>query len=83
MIFLSISALLSHWRKKPFQMVFMVLSLSVASALWSGVAIINEQARNSYNKAGEIFEQSQTPLIISSTDTFLPDNLFAKFLTPF
>ena len=57
----------------------MVLSLSVASALWSGVAIINEQARNSYNKAGEIFEQSQTPLIISSTDTFLPDNLFAKF----
>ena len=79
MIFLSISALLSHWRKKPFQMVFMLLSLSVASALWSGVAIINEQARNSYNKAGEIFEQSQTPLIISSTDTFLPDNLFAKF----
>ena len=52
MIFLSISALLSHWRKKPFQMVFMLLSLSVASALWSGVAIINEQARNSYNKAG-------------------------------
>ncbi len=46
-----LAALLSHWRRKPFQLVTLVLGLSLATALWSGVQAINAEARKSYSDA--------------------------------
>ena len=48
------AALLSHWRRKPFQLFTLVLGLSLATALWSGVQAINAEARKSYGEAADI-----------------------------
>ncbi len=47
-------ALLSHWRRRPFQLVTFLLGLSLATALWSGVQAINAEARKSYAEAASI-----------------------------
>ncbi|MDJ0826784.1 MAG: FtsX-like permease family protein [Rhodobacter sp.] len=46
-----LSALLSHWRRKPLQLATLVLGLALATALWSGVQAINSEARASYADA--------------------------------
>lgn len=48
-----LSALLSHWRRRPFQLVTLVLGLALATALWSGVQAINAEARKSYDAAAD------------------------------
>ena len=49
-----LSALLSHWRRRPFQLLTLVLGLALATALWSGVQAINAEARKSYNEAADL-----------------------------
>ncbi|MDJ0631434.1 MAG: FtsX-like permease family protein [Rhodobacter sp.] len=46
-----LSALLSHWRRKPLQLATLILGLALATALWSGVQAINAEARASYEAA--------------------------------
>ncbi|RED14362.1 ABC transporter permease [Pontivivens insulae] len=43
--------LLSHWRRRPFQIVTLLLGLTVATALWSAVQAVNAEARASYAAA--------------------------------
>lgn len=47
-------ALLSHWRRRPFQLLTLILGLSLATALWSGVQAINAEARKSYAEAADV-----------------------------
>ncbi|WP_226780938.1 FtsX-like permease family protein [Oceaniglobus trochenteri] len=47
----ALHALLSHWRRRPFQLLTLVLGLATATALWSGVQAINAEARDSYDRA--------------------------------
>ena len=49
-----LTALLSHWRRRPFQLATLILGLSLATALWSGVQAINAEARKSYGEAADI-----------------------------
>ena len=49
-----LTALLSHWRRRPFQLATLLLGLSLATALWSGVQAINAEARKSYGEAANI-----------------------------
>jgi putative ABC transport system permease protein len=46
-------ALISHWRRRPFQLLTLIGGLAVATALWSGVQALNVQARLSYDRAAE------------------------------
>jgi putative ABC transport system permease protein len=48
-----LTALLSHWRRHPFQLLTLILGLALATALWSGVQAINAEARKSYDAAAE------------------------------
>ncbi len=48
-----LSALLSHWRRRPFQLLTLILGLALATALWSGVQAINAEARKSYDAAAD------------------------------
>jgi putative ABC transport system permease protein len=50
--------LLSHWRRHPGQLLTLVLGLSLATALWSGVQAINTEARASYATAAESLGQN-------------------------
>lgn len=47
----ALAVLLSHWRRNPVQIVSLVLGLALATALWSGVQAINQEARSSYARA--------------------------------
>ncbi|WP_299963028.1 ABC transporter permease [uncultured Roseobacter sp.] len=47
-------ALLSHWRRNPWQCVTLVAGLALATALWSGVQAINAEARASYDQAADV-----------------------------
>ncbi len=49
-----LTALMSHWRCRPFQLMALLLGLSLATALWSGVQAINAEARKSYSEAANI-----------------------------
>ncbi|CAM4375040.1 ABC transporter permease [Palleronia rufa] len=51
MIRAGLMALLSHWRRRPFQLLTLVVGLATATALWSGVQAINAEARASYDRA--------------------------------
>jgi len=46
--------LLSHWKRRPFQFLTLVLGLALATALWSGVQAINAEARKSYDDAASV-----------------------------
>ncbi|WP_071674223.1 ABC transporter permease [Nioella nitratireducens] len=48
---MALLTLLSHWRRHPGQLVTLMLGLALATALWSGVQAINEEARQSYARA--------------------------------
>ncbi|TJW23729.1 MAG: ABC transporter permease, partial [Mesorhizobium sp.] len=49
-----LTALLSHWRRRPVQLAMLLLGLSLATALWSAVQAINGEARASYDRAAAI-----------------------------
>ena len=53
------SALLSHWRMHPGQLLTLLSGLALATALWSGVQAINAQARASYDRAASALGQDQ------------------------
>ncbi|RZV99549.1 MAG: ABC transporter permease, partial [Rhodobacteraceae bacterium] len=49
-----LAAFLSYWKRQPFQLVTLILGLSLATALWSGVQAINAEARKSYSDAADV-----------------------------
>ena len=46
-----LAVLLSHWRRHPMQLATLLIGLISATALWSGVQALNQQARNSATTA--------------------------------
>ena len=54
MIRAALSALLSHWKRRPFQLFTLVTGLALATALWSGVQALNAEARQSYDDAANL-----------------------------
>lgn len=49
----TLQALMSHWWRRPLQLLTLVLGLALATALWSGVQAINAEARASYDEAAQ------------------------------
>ena len=56
-------ALLGHWRRHPIQALAWMGGLLLATALWSGVQALNEQARQSYDRAAGLFEGQAQPTL--------------------
>ncbi|NUB46004.1 FtsX-like permease family protein [Fertoebacter nigrum] len=59
-----LSALLSHWWRRPMQLAMLLLGLSLATALWSGVQAINAEARASYDRAASVLGQDGLARIV-------------------
>jgi putative ABC transport system permease protein len=59
----ALDALLSHWRRHPFQLLTLLLGLALATALWSGVQAINAEARASYDAAAEAVGGNELPML--------------------
>lgn len=70
-----LAVLLSHWRKHPMQLATLAIGLISATALWSGVQALNEQARNSYDRAAAAFGGARVAMLVGRDSTF-PQQLF-------
>ncbi|MEL6644221.1 MAG: FtsX-like permease family protein [Pseudomonadota bacterium] len=64
----ALSALWSHWRRHPFQLLTLILGLALATALWSGVQAINAEARASYAAASEAVGGTRPVLVREGGD---------------
>ncbi len=71
-------ALLSHWRRKPFQLVTLILGLALATALWSGVQAINAEARKSYGDAADLLAGGGLSELVSEDRTSIPNETYIK-----
>ncbi|MGY3620339.1 FtsX-like permease family protein [Bradyrhizobium sp. USDA 10063] len=71
-----LAVLLSHWRRHPMQLATLLIGLISATALWSGVQALNQQARNAYDRAASTFGGARTAMLISRDGTSFPQHLF-------
>ena len=67
----AMGAILSHWRRRPLQLVTLVVGLALATALWTAVQALNAEARASYGGASTTL--GQTPLAELTGDITLAD----------
>ena len=73
-----LAVLLSHWRRHPMQLATLLIGLISATALWSGVQALNQQARESYDRAAAIFGGARTPMLTARSGATFPQGLFVK-----
>lgn len=67
--------LLSHWRRHPLQAGCLLVGLWLATALWTGVQALNSQARDSYDRAADLFSGgAQTVLVDPQGRPFAQDH---------
>ncbi|MFL6810938.1 MAG: ABC transporter permease, partial [Bradyrhizobium canariense] len=73
-----LAVLLSHWRRHKMQFATLLIGLIAATALWSGVQAINQQARNAYDRAAATFGGARTPMLVAPDAASFPQELFVK-----
>ncbi|WP_370853007.1 ABC transporter permease [Pararhizobium haloflavum] len=61
--------LVSHWRRRPFQLLTLVLGLAIATALWSGVQALNAEARASYDEAAAVIGGETRPYLVAEDNS--------------
>ncbi len=71
-----LAVLLSHWRRHPMQLATLLIGLISATALWSGVQALNQQARDSYDRAAATFGGARTAALVSRNGAAFPQKLF-------
>jgi putative ABC transport system permease protein len=73
-----LAVLLSHWRRHPMQLATLLIGLISATALWSGVQALNQQARSAYDRAAATFGGTRTAMLVSSDGATFPQALFVE-----
>ena len=71
-----LTVLLSHWRRHPMQLATLLIGLISATALWSGVQALNQQARTSYDRAAATFGGARMPMLVPRQGASLPQQIF-------
>ena len=71
-----LAVLLSHWRRHPMQLATLLIGLISATALWSGVQALNQQARLSYDRAAATFGGARTAMLAGRNSATFPQQLF-------
>jgi putative ABC transport system permease protein len=71
-----LAVLLSHWRRHPMQLATLLIGLISATALWSGVQALNQQARSSYDRAAAAFGGARTAVLVSRNGATFSQKLF-------
>jgi len=73
-----LNVLLSHWRRHRAQLATLLVGLISATALWSGVQALNQQARNSYDRAAATFAGGKTAMFVGRDSPVIPQEMFAE-----
>lgn len=68
--------LLSHWNRHRMQLATLLVGLISATALWSGVQALNQQARNSYDRAAATFGGGNTAMLVGCDGPTFSQKLF-------
>ncbi len=68
--------LASHWRRHPMQLATLLIGLISATALWSGVQALNQQARVSYDRAAATFGGARTAVLAGRDRATFAQQLF-------
>lgn len=71
-----LKTLLSHWRGHPMQLATLLVGLILATALWSGVQALNQQARQSYARAAAMFGGARTAALAAPNGASFSQSLF-------
>lgn len=71
-----LAVLLSHWRRHPMQLATLLVGLISATALWSGVQALNQQARASYDRAAATFGGARSATLVGRDGATFPQQLF-------
>jgi putative ABC transport system permease protein len=71
-----LAVLLSHWRRHPTQFATLLIGLISATALWSGVQALNQQARSSYDRAAATLGGARTAMLVGRDRPTFPQQLF-------
>ncbi|MET0722205.1 MAG: ABC transporter permease [Tardiphaga sp.] len=71
-----LAVLLSHWRRHPMQLATLLVGLIAATALWSGVQALNQQARTSYDRAAATFGGARTAMLVGRDGAPFSQQLF-------
>lgn len=69
-------ALFSHWRRHPLQLFTLVTGLALATALWSGVQAINDEARASYAAAAEALGETRYTQLLPTDGASIDQAVF-------
>ena len=77
MNFISLFAIMSHWKRKPLQLLLIVLGLTSSTALWTGIQAINAEAKKSYAQATSIIESESTLSIVPKVGDYFDENHFS------
>jgi putative ABC transport system permease protein len=72
----TLAVLLSHWRRHPMQLATLLIGLISATALWSGVQALNQQARTSYDRAAATFGGTRTAMLVARSGASFPQQFF-------
>jgi len=73
-----LAVLLSHWRRHPMQFATLLIGLIAATALWSGVQALNQQARSSYDRAAATFGGARTAALVGRDGKPFSQQLFVE-----
>lgn len=68
--------LLSHWKRHRMQLTTLLVGLISATALWSGVQALNQQARSSYDRAAATFGGGNTAMLVGRDSPSFSQQLF-------
>lgn len=68
----------SHWRRHPTNLATLVVGLAIATALWSGVQALNQQARRSYDRAASMFGAGAAQSLLPTHEALFPQDLFVR-----
>lgn len=70
------TVLISHWKLHRTQLATLLVGLISATALWSGVQALNQQARNSYDRAAATFGSGKTAMLVGRDSPSFSQQLF-------
>ena len=73
-----LQALLGHWRRHPVQAICLLVGIWLAAALWTGVQALNSQARNSYERAAQLFTDGSQPMLVSPGGQLFSEQDFVR-----
>ena len=76
MIWVTLTALASHWNRNRLQFLALILGLALATGLWSGVQAINAEARASYDAAAATLGESQFDQLVPGAGDYLPQSTY-------